>query len=137
MLLHISARAENKYYSYELETLAVVKALQHFSHYLVGLNFKVVTDYNALKSMERKKDLIPRVARWWIYLQDYDFSIEYRKGVMMHHADYLSRNPICHTLNQITRLRNWAQIAQAADATVRPKTSCRNFVTVNSMPADI
>lgn len=54
--------AESKYHPYELETLAVVKALQNFRHYLVGLQFKVVTGCNALKATERKKDLLPRDA---------------------------------------------------------------------------
>lgn len=110
----VTQGAESKYHSYELETLAVVKALQNFRHYLVGLKFVVVTDCNALKATERKKDLLPRVARWWIYLQDFDFTIEYRKGVMMSHADYLSRNPVAK-VHQISRPRNWAQVAQAAD----------------------
>lgn len=106
--------AESRYHSYELETLAVVKALQHFRHYLVGIQFKVITDCNALKATERKKDLLPRVARWWIYLQDFTFEINYRKGSMMSHADYLSRNPTAE-VNSLTRPRNWAQMAQAAD----------------------
>lgn len=112
----VTQGAESRYHSYELETLAVVKALQHYRHYLVGLRFVVVTDCNALKATEHKKDLIPRVARWWIYLQDFDFSVEYRKGIMMPHADYLSRNPAAPiTVNQISKPKNWAQIAQAAD----------------------
>lgn len=105
--------AESRYHSYELETLAVVKALQHFRHYLIGISFKVVTDCNALKSTERKKDLLPRVVRWWVYLQDFTFTIEYRKGAAMPHVDYLSRNAI--QVNHIVKPRNWAQIAQAAD----------------------
>lgn len=110
----VTQGAESRYHSYELETLAVVKALQNFRHYLVGLKFIVVTDCNALKSTERKKDLLPRVARWWIYLQDFQFSIEYRKGILMPHADYLSRNPV--RVNQVSRPRSWAQIAQSADS---------------------
>lgn len=106
--------AEQRYHSYELETLAVVKALQHFRHYLVGIHFKVVTDCNAFKATERKKDLLPRVARWWIYLQNFHFNVEYRKGTMLSHADYLSRNPPLQ-VHQISKPRNWAQIAQAAD----------------------
>lgn len=106
--------AESRYHSYELETLAVVRALQHFRHYLIGLRFKVVTDCNALKATERKKDLLPRVARWWVYLQDFAFDIEYRKGTQMSHADYLSRNPAAE-VNNIVRPRNWAQMTQAAD----------------------
>lgn len=102
--------AESRYHSYELETLAVVRALQSFRHYLIGLEFKIVTDCNALKATEKKKDLLPRVARWWIYLQDFNFTIEYRKGAMMTHADYLSRNPVAE-VNQISKPRNWALVA--------------------------
>lgn len=105
--------AEPRYHSYELETLAVVKALQHFRHYLVGVHFTVVTDCNALKLTQKKKDLLPRVARWWIYLQDFDFSLEYRKGTSMSHADYLSRNPV--NVVHVHRPQNWAQLAQSGD----------------------
>lgn len=42
--------AESRYYSYELETLAVVRAIKHFRHYLYGRKLTVVTDWNALKA---------------------------------------------------------------------------------------
>ncbi|XP_053989913.1 uncharacterized protein LOC128882354 [Hylaeus volcanicus] len=38
--------AENKYYSYELETLAIVNSIKHFKQYLHGRRFTVVTDCN-------------------------------------------------------------------------------------------
>lgn len=63
----VTVGAESRYHSYELETLAVVKALHHFRQYLIGKSFKIVTDCNALKMIQRKKDLLPRVARWWMY----------------------------------------------------------------------
>lgn len=110
----VTVGAESKYHSYELETLAVVKSLQYFRQYLIGKHFKIITDCNALKMTQRKKDLQPRVARWWIYMQDYDFTLEYRKGVLMSHVDYLSRNPI-NAINVIERPQNWAQVAQAGD----------------------
>lgn len=110
----VTQGAEPRYHSYELETLAVVKSLKHFRHYLVGTPFTVVTDCNALKATQSKKDLLPRIARWWMYLQDFDFNIQYRKGIMLPHADYLSRNPI-HFVNNISRPQNWAQVAQSAD----------------------
>lgn len=109
----VTVGAEPRYHSYELETLAVVKALQYFRHYLVGKHFKVVTDCNALKMTQRKKDLLPRVARWWMYLQDFDFTLEYRKGVLMPHADFFSRNPV--NFCAARKPRNWAQVAQSAD----------------------
>lgn len=105
--------AESRYHSYELETLAIVRALQHFRHYLIGIKFKIVTDCNSLKLTERKKDLLPRVARWWVYMQDFQFTLEYRKGCFMQHADFLSRQPV--NVFQIKNPRNWAMIAQTAD----------------------
>lgn len=55
------------YHSYELETMAVVFALRYFRAYLLGIQFKVVTDCNALRPTFTKKKFItanwPLVAR--------------------------------------------------------------------------
>lgn len=64
----VTQGAEPRYHSYELEMLAVVKELQHFRHYLIGIHFKVMTDCNVLKLIQHKRDLLPRIARWWMYL---------------------------------------------------------------------
>jgi Reverse transcriptase (RNA-dependent DNA polymerase). len=85
---------ESRYHSYELETLAVVKSIQHFIYYLQGYPFKVVTDCESFKATQNKKELIPRVQRWWTFLQGFEFTIEYRKGSKMSHVDFLSRNPL-------------------------------------------
>lgn len=89
---HKTTDAESRYHSYELETLAVVKSVEHFRHYLYGRKFTVFTDCNALKASHSKKDLTPRVHRWWAILQSYDFDIVYKEGKNMAHADFLSRN---------------------------------------------
>lgn len=85
---------EARYHSYDLETLAIVEAVEHFRVYLYGVHFTIYTDCNAVRATAVKKDLHPRVARWWVKLQDYDFAIEYRPANKMAHVDYLSRNPI-------------------------------------------
>lgn len=84
---------EHHFHSYELETLAVVSSLNRFRVYLLGIEFKVVTDCNALRTTLTKRDLIPRIARWWLLVQEYTFTIEYRPGAQLAHADALSRNP--------------------------------------------
>lgn len=114
-----TTKYEANYHSYELETLAVVNAIKHFRHYLLGVKFLLVTDCNALKATKEKKDLVPRVARWWIYLQDYDFDIEYRKGKTLSHADYLSRNipsKICYQINSLSK--TWLHVEQQNDPNV-------------------
>lgn len=79
-------------HSYELETLAVVSSLKKFRVYLLGIHFKVFTDCAALRTTLTKRDLIPRIARWWLQISEFTFEIEYRPGVQMAHVDALSRN---------------------------------------------
>lgn len=49
--------AEQKYPSYELEVLAIVKALRRFRTYLLGVKFKIVTDCRAFTQTMSKRDL--------------------------------------------------------------------------------
>lgn len=56
---------EQNYSFYDMETLAVVSALQKFRVYLFGIKFKIVTDCNSLRRTLQKRDMIPRMARCW------------------------------------------------------------------------
>lgn len=91
---HRTTDTESRYHSYELETMAVVRAVENFRHYLYGQHFTVFTDCNSLKASKSKTDLTPRVHRWWAILQAYDFDIVHKQGSRMEHADFLSRNPL-------------------------------------------
>lgn len=107
---------EQNYTSYDLETLAVVASLQKFRVYLIGVPFKVITDCNSLRATFQKRDMIPRVARWWEQMQEFNFSIEYRPGQRMAHVDALSRNPIqkTHMVFPVTD-SDWLSTVQSAD----------------------
>ncbi|KAL0832340.1 hypothetical protein ABMA28_001773 [Loxostege sticticalis] len=85
---------EQKYHSFELETLAVIASLNRFRVYVLGLKFTIVTDCNALRTTLTKRDVIPRIGRWWLQLQEYNCDVEYRPGSRMSHVDALSRNAI-------------------------------------------
>ncbi|GBM41702.1 hypothetical protein AVEN_173107-1 [Araneus ventricosus] len=41
-----------------------------------------------------KKDLIIRIARWALQLEEFDYEIEHRSGKRMQHLEALSRHPI-------------------------------------------
>lgn len=58
----------------------------------MGIHFKVYTDCAALRTTLTKRDLVQRIARWWLQISEYTFDIEYRPGVQMAHVDALSRN---------------------------------------------
>ncbi|CAH2108842.1 unnamed protein product [Euphydryas editha] len=125
--------AESRYHSYELETLAVVNAVKHFSHYLKGRKFTIVTDCNSVKATKNKAELSPRVHRWWAYLQSFEFDIVYKEGSRMKHVECLSRNPHLplipsHDIKQhveqkrvnIAELsRDWLQVEQEKDPEIQ------------------
>lgn len=105
---------EENYHSYEPETLAVINSLKLFRVYLLGIHFTLVTDCNAIKSTANKKDILPRVARWWSYMQDFNFTITYRKGSSLPHVDFLSRNPV--VVRRMKVYDNWLYVEQRGDA---------------------
>ncbi|GBN96450.1 Retrovirus-related Pol polyprotein from transposon 17.6, partial [Araneus ventricosus] len=81
--------AEEKYSSYELEVLAVVNALRKFRTYLMGNHFKIITDCSAFQRTMDKKDLVTRIARWALLLEEFDYEIVHRSGQRMQHVDAL------------------------------------------------
>lgn len=89
---------EQNYHSYELETLAVVESVERFRVYVLGKPFIVITDCESLRTSSTKKNLIPRVARWWLRLQEFDFEVKHRNGSQMVHVDALSRAPVLESV---------------------------------------
>ena len=81
----------------ELETLAVVWAMQHFNAYLYGHEVTVVTDHSAVKSILQTPNLSGKHARWWLKVFGSGvkkIDIIYRPGQENPKADALSRNPV-------------------------------------------
>lgn len=113
--------AERRYTSYELEVLAIVKALARFRVYLLGISFRIVTDCRAFTLTMHKKDLCVRVARWALLLEEFDYSIEHRPGKSMLHVDALSRNPlpVCMSIDERDTLAMKFKRAQQDDNDVR------------------
>lgn len=82
-----------KYTSYELEVLVVIKALKKFRVYVLGIPIKIVTDCRAFALTMTKKDMCLRVSHWALMIEEFDYVIEHRPGKTMRHADALNRNP--------------------------------------------
>ena len=63
--------------------------------YLAGARFKVVTDHKPLEAIFSNSNGKPpvRIERWSTYLQELNFTVEYRPG-KDNPADYMSRHPI-------------------------------------------
>src|SRR6266545_730379 len=67
-------------------------AMQKFKHFLGGGQpFEVYTDHAILKTLMTHENPSPRRARWIEKMAPFNFTIHYRPGVKMGHADFASR----------------------------------------------
>ena len=85
------SKQEQKWDTFSKEAYALVVALRKWHTYLYGNKFTVKSDHNPLKTMRDRKDPRGKTARWLMEMSEYDFDIEYIKGVDNTKADFLSR----------------------------------------------
>ena len=85
---------QSRYSQTEREALAVVWACEHFRIYLLGSDFKVITDHKPLEYIFNNPTSKPkaRMERFCMRLQAYRAQIIYRPG-KFNASDYLSRHP--------------------------------------------
>jgi len=85
--------AERNYEIYDKELLAIVEALDKWQQYLLDAveKFEVWTDHENLKYFREPHKLNGRQARWYLKLQDYDFTLRHILGKTNTKADILSR----------------------------------------------
>ena len=83
--------ARINYTTTEKELLAIVYAFDKFRSYLVGQKVIVYSDHAALKYLLSKKDAKPRILRWILILQEFDWEVRDKKGSENLVADHLSR----------------------------------------------
>ena len=80
------------YRVFEMETIAILKALLKWEDKLLGQRINMVTDHKALEFFKMQKHLNNRQACWMEFLACFDFNIIYIKGETNLVADALSRN---------------------------------------------
>ncbi|KRX18868.1 Uncharacterized protein T07_3375, partial [Trichinella nelsoni] len=95
---------ERNYAQIDKEALAVIAGVKKFHEYLYGRQFTIITDHKPLLGLfvpkkETPQILSPRMLRWSILLNAYDYSINYRPGKEIANADALSRFPKQSTEN--------------------------------------
>lgn len=104
--------AEKNYSATELECLAVVWGIRRMKNYLEGYAFTVITDHQALKWLQRLESPTGRLGRWVFELQQYDFDVKYRKGVLNKVADALSRYPTVSATRKSNRCQWYDRIRE-------------------------
>jgi len=83
--------SKRKYSTYNKKFYAIVRALEHWRHYLVGAEFILHSDHEALKFIQGQHKLNPHHAKWVEFVQAFNFMIHHKASKLNKGADALSR----------------------------------------------
>ena len=83
--------AKLNYSNYDREFYAIIRSLDHWSHYLRPKPFVLHSDHEALKFINGQQKLSSRHAKWVEFLQSFTFSSKYNEGKSNVVVDALSR----------------------------------------------
>ncbi len=99
--------AETRYAQIEKESLSICFGMEKFHQYVYGSKIAVETDHKPLVAIFQKglNECPPRIQRFRLRLQKYDFNLTYTPGREMYTADALSRNfpkeePVTSTMEE-------------------------------------
>ena len=92
------SQAERNYAQIDREALGIVWAIKRFHIYLYMRKFLLVTDHQALVHLFKSSKAVStittrRIARWALFLSNYDYEIQYRNTKLHGNCDMLSRLP--------------------------------------------
>jgi hypothetical protein len=76
---------------YEKEAMAILEALKKWRHYFLGNKLIIKTDQSSLKYLASQKLLEGIQHKLMLKLLEFDYVIEYKKGIENKVADALSR----------------------------------------------
>ncbi|KAD4180145.1 hypothetical protein E3N88_28736 [Mikania micrantha] len=109
-------------YAYDRELLALVLAIQKWSHYLLGQHFFVKIDHHTLKFLLDQRIITTEQQKWLLKLMPFGFTIIHQAGKVNRGADAMSRRTELLTLaipqcldRDLRKTRSW-RISQDYEA---------------------
>ena len=102
-ILYLSKKftsSEKKYSTTEKECAAILYGIKKLKGYIDGqTEFCIQTDHNPLVWLKRNTGRNPRLIRWALILQGYNYTVTHKRGKDNSNVDCLSRNPRYANLN--------------------------------------
>lgn len=98
------SNTQSKYSQIDKEAYAIIYEIKKFFQFLYGNKFTLVTDHRPLVQIFSPTSSLPiytamRMQHYAIFLQGFDYIIQYKKSEQHANADCLSRLPIKHQEN--------------------------------------
>ena len=87
------SKTESEYETTRKELLIVVFGFKQYRQYLLGRYFVIRTDHAALSWLRRTPKPMPHLAKWLIFIEQFDYEVVHRDGEKHGNADGLSRRP--------------------------------------------
>jgi len=112
-------RAQRNYCATRRELLAVISALQHFRHYLLGNKVILLTYHHSLKWLNTFNKPEGILARWVETLAEFDLEIEHRPGRLHSDVDGMSRQ-YCKQCGAKSTKTKWFDELDRANELVEP-----------------
>ena len=110
---------QKNYCTTRRELLAVILALQHFRHYLLGNKIILRTDHHSIKWLKTFKRPEGILARWIETLAEYDYEIQHRPGRLHSNPDAVSRQTCKQCWGRVAPT-TWIDECERADELVEP-----------------
>jgi transposase InsO family protein len=82
---------QKRWATIEKEAYAVIYCLKKLRAYLLGAEFRVLTDHKPLLCLFTKEMINTKIQRWAVLMAEFGAKVEYRKGSNNVRADMLSR----------------------------------------------
>ncbi|GBG80862.1 hypothetical protein CBR_g31418 [Chara braunii] len=79
--------------TYEKKLYALVCALKHWKHFLLGRHFKSFSDHSTLQWMKSQGEFNDKLTRYIQFIDMFDFELKHKKGCYNKVVDALSRRP--------------------------------------------
>ena len=121
---------EKNYTAFLLELQAAVWAIDHFSVYLTGRKFTLLTDSKPVEKLSKMHT--KTFHRLQQLMNEYDFIVQYRKGSANAAPDALSRNPVDSITADQTTAHNLRKFQQT-DPQIK---ALFNFLRYGKLPSD-
>src|SRR5258708_31337360 len=109
-------KCEIRYCITRKELAALIFGLKHFRQYLLGRHFKIRSDHAALRYMRSASETIGQQGRWLATLEEYDFELAHRAGLLHGNADSLSRKSPCEEAGgECPQCSKWRKVETEPD----------------------